>query len=88
MKINNRFWNSLKPDRRDVILWLILSVALTAAVALEHSIVVAVLLGIMLSSYVMSLFFLARIFLGCILVFLCLKTNKKNDDDDFKATDK
>ena len=88
MKINNRFWNSLKPDRRDVILWLILSVALTAAVALEHNVVVAVLIGIMLSSYVMSLFFLARIFLGCILVFLCLKTNKKNDDDDFKATDK
>ena len=88
MKINNLFWNSLKPDRRDVTLWLILSVALTAAVALEHNIVVAVLLGIMLSSYVMSLFFLARIILGCMLVFLCLKTNPKKDDDDFKATDK
>ena len=87
MKINNRFWNSLKPYRRDVILWLILSVALTAAVALEHNIVVAVLLGIMLSSYVMSLFFLARIFLGCILFFWCLKTNPKNADDDSKATD-
>ena len=87
MKINNRFWNSLKPDRRDVILWLILSVALTAAVALEHNIVVAVLLGIMLSSYVMSLFFLARIFLGCMLFFVP-EDKQKNDDDDFKATDK
>ena len=87
MKINNRFWNSLKPDRRDVILWLILSVALTAAVALEHNIVVAVLLGIMLSSYVMSLFFLARIILGCMLFFVP-EDKQKNDDDDFKATDK
>ena len=88
MKINNCFWNSLKPYRRDMILWLILSVALTAAVALEHTIVVAVLIGIMLSSYIMSLFFLARIFLGCILVFWCLKTTPKNADDDSKATDK
>ena len=88
MKINNRFWNSLIPYRRDVILWLILSVALTAAVALEHNVVVAVLIGIMLSSYVMSLFFLARIILGCILFFVCMKTKQKIADDDFNATDK
>ena len=66
MKTNNRFGNALKPDRGDVILWLILSAILSAVVAMEYNIVVAVMLGIMLGSYVIMLIILTRVFLGWI----------------------
>ena len=65
---HNELYEMIKKRYRgDVILWLIISAVLTTAVALEHSIVVAALLGMLLSSYVVVCILGVRIMLSLLL---------------------
>jgi cobalamin biosynthesis protein CobD/CbiB len=67
-----------KRYRGDVILWLTISAVLTVAVALEHSIVVAALLGMLLSSYVVVCILGVRIMLSLLIGFF-VEAKDKNE---------
>ena len=67
-----------KRYRGDVILWIIISAVLTTAVALEHSIVVAALIGMLLSSYGVVCIVGVRIMLSLLIGFF-VEAKDKNE---------
>lgn len=78
MNINNRFLRVLKSHQAEGIYWLIMFVALTFGAAQTHNIIIAVLLGVLLSTYATCCLIIVRLFLGWWLGLIFVPKDQKN----------